>query len=198
MDDDDDDDDIEDPESLNRTLSEIIEGKRSSTSLIAILNRENSDCDSIKSSSSENSASGLKIGHRPLKSELSDNEKSSGANKEGENESYQVKCIKTSSSNDSVDVSAIEQSKCEKTVGSPQINVTGSHSNDDLKDGDTSVPVDQSSSDVLGSLIEEHSAMDNTNSKASCNGEVIDSNENISAGDAKLRQIRIKTDTESS
>lgn len=58
---DDEDDDIEDPESLNRTLSEIIEGKRSSTSLIAILNRENSDCDSIKSSSSENSSSGQKV-----------------------------------------------------------------------------------------------------------------------------------------
>jgi len=54
----DEDDDIEDPESLNRTLSEIIEGKRSSSSLIAILNRENSDCDtsSVKSSGSENSS----------------------------------------------------------------------------------------------------------------------------------------------
>lgn len=60
---DDDYDDIEDPESLNRTLSEIIEGKRSSSSLIAILNRENSDCDtsSVKSSGSEASNCGHKL-----------------------------------------------------------------------------------------------------------------------------------------
>lgn len=55
------DDDIDDPESLNRTLSEIIEGKRSSTSLIAILNREYSDCDSVKSSESEASGSGPRV-----------------------------------------------------------------------------------------------------------------------------------------
>jgi len=60
---DDDFDDLEDPESLNRTLSEIIEGKRSSTALIAILNRENSDCDSVstQSSSSEHSGYNCKL-----------------------------------------------------------------------------------------------------------------------------------------
>ncbi|KAH3800408.1 ecotropic viral integration site 5 ortholog-like [Dreissena polymorpha] len=61
--DDEDDEDLEDPESLNRTLSEIIEGKRSTNSLIAILNRENSDCDSvsIQSSGSDNSSPGSKL-----------------------------------------------------------------------------------------------------------------------------------------
>lgn len=63
-DDEDDMEDLEDPESLNRTLSEIIEGKRSTNSLIAILNRENSDCDSvsIQSSGSDNSSPGSKLG----------------------------------------------------------------------------------------------------------------------------------------
>lgn len=63
-------DDIEDPETLNRTLSEIIDGKRSSTSLIAILNRENSDCESIKSSGSENSSSGQKTQNKSVFSNL--------------------------------------------------------------------------------------------------------------------------------
>ena len=55
---DDDDNDIEDPETLNRTLTEIIDGKRSSTSLLALLNKEDTDSESIvSSSSSENSSS---------------------------------------------------------------------------------------------------------------------------------------------
>ncbi|XP_052789504.1 ecotropic viral integration site 5 ortholog-like isoform X2 [Mya arenaria] len=71
---DDDDDDLEDPESLNRTLSEIIEGKRSSTALIAYLNRENSDPEtsSIKSSSSESGYSSKLVKTNSFKGERID------------------------------------------------------------------------------------------------------------------------------
>lgn len=54
--DDDDDNDIEDPETLNRTLSEIIDGKRSSTSLLALLNKEDTDSESVQSSSSSDNS----------------------------------------------------------------------------------------------------------------------------------------------
>lgn len=55
-DDDDDDNDLEDPETLNRTLTEIIDGKRSSTSLMALLNKEDTDSESIHSSSSSDNS----------------------------------------------------------------------------------------------------------------------------------------------
>ena len=55
-DEDDDDNDIEDPETLNRTLTEIIDGKRSSTSLMALLNRDDTDSESIHSSSSSDNS----------------------------------------------------------------------------------------------------------------------------------------------
>ena len=60
-DDDDDDNDIEDPETLNRTLTEIIDGKRSSTSLMALLNKEDTDSESIHSSSSSDNSGVLNI-----------------------------------------------------------------------------------------------------------------------------------------
>lgn len=61
-DDDDDDNEIEDPETLNRTLTEIIDGKRSSTSLLALLNKEDTDNESIQSSSSSDNSSSIHKG----------------------------------------------------------------------------------------------------------------------------------------
>lgn len=66
-DDDDDDNDIEDPETLNRTLTEIIDGKRSSTSLLALLNREDTDSESIQSSSSSDNSSSIHKGGRLIR-----------------------------------------------------------------------------------------------------------------------------------
>ena len=60
--DDDDDDDIEDPETLNRTLTEIIDGKRSSTSLLALLNKEDTDSESVLSSSSSETSTSIHKG----------------------------------------------------------------------------------------------------------------------------------------
>lgn len=111
------DDDIEDPESLNRTLSEIIEGKRSSTSLIAMLNRDNSDCDSIKSSSSEASSNGQKVsksnsfkGSKTSETErLTSVEETSNATE-----------IKVGAGNQSK-TNAINQSSCENKIGTQSV-----------------------------------------------------------------------------
>lgn len=170
---DDDDDDIEDPESLNRTLSEIIEGKRSSTSLIAILNRDNSDCDSVKSSSSEASSSG---GQKVAKSNSFKGSRTNEVDRlTSVDETSNAVDFKVQSDNQSENKnSAINQSSCENKIGTQS-----------LTDLQTKV---QSKG--------KNSAMNETQSpkeiKKLANGEILpetDANENIN-----LKGVKHKTD----
>ncbi|XP_053380990.1 ecotropic viral integration site 5 ortholog-like isoform X2 [Mercenaria mercenaria] len=178
---DDDDDDIEDPESLNRTLSEIIEGKRSSTSLIAILNRDNSDCDSIKSSSSETSSSGQKV----VKSNSFKGSKSSEFDRltsvEETSSAVEVKFGAENQSKSGIgENSAINQSSCENK--SETQSVTGLQTSVQSNDKNSAITETQSQKDI----------------NKLANGEIsaeMDANENISSKGVKQKTIECKNDT---
>ena len=168
---DDDDDDIEDPESLNRTLSEIIEGKRSSTSLIAILNRDNSDCDSIKSSSSEASGTSSKLGKsNSFKgSKSSEFDKLTSVEETGNSSEIKFGALNQSDS-------AINQSSCEKEKTEKQsVLLTGSQTGVQSDDKYSAITETQSQTEITKLV----------------NGEIspeIDANENISSEKGVAKQ----------
>lgn len=141
----DDDEDIEDPESLNRTLSEIIEGKRSSSSLIAILNRENSDCDtsSVKSSGSENSSCGHKLvktnSFKGAKIEERDSENSDGVSNSSSGGKNDVPVSNCDSAESQVENSAINQSTGSGKTGTQSMDIGKAGTQSDVTGSQTAV-----------------------------------------------------------
>ncbi|XP_060569422.1 ecotropic viral integration site 5 ortholog-like isoform X2 [Ruditapes philippinarum] len=179
-DNDDDDDDIEDPESLNRTLSEIIEGKRSSTSLIAILNRDNSDCDSIKSSSSEASGTSLKLAKsNSFKgSKTGDFDRLTSVEESGNMREINLGAV-NQSSGDIDENSAINKSSCDREKSEEQSDfLTGSQTCVQNNDKNSAITEAQSKKEINelanGEVLPEIDANENISVK----GEVKQSTEN--------------------
>jgi hypothetical protein len=179
-DNDDDDDDIEDPESLNRTLSEIIEGKRSSTSLIAILNRDNSDCDSIKSSSSEASGTSQKLAKsNSFKgSKTGDFDRLTSVEESGNMREINLGAV-NQSSGDIDENSAINKSSCDREKSEEQSDfLTGSQTFVQNNDKNSAITEAQSKKEINelanGEVLPEIDANENISVK----GEVKQSTEN--------------------